>query len=100
MLSLLAMLWGLPALAASARCRNGGEWVAHACTMDAQCVPYKPRQTDRVACIGSECCTVPCSNNGSYIGRACFESIDCLPYTTEKVACLHGLCCTVSFSSG
>ncbi|VDN05028.1 unnamed protein product [Thelazia callipaeda] len=75
-------------------CKNGGEWVAHACTSDSQCEPYKARSTDRVACIESECCTIPCSNNGSHTGKTCSRSTDCLP-SKEKVACLQKLCCTV-----
>lgn len=100
----LAIFWWLllPVVAGSsssssmqyARCMNGGEWIAHACTMDAQCEPYKPKATDRVACIESECCTIPCSNNGTFTGKTCKTSYDCLP-STEKVACLTGVCCTV-----
>ncbi|CAG9534962.1 unnamed protein product [Cercopithifilaria johnstoni] len=92
---LLTIFWFLlPIPASSIQCINGGEWIAHACTMDAQCEPYKIKSTDRVACLDSECCTMPCSNNGTFIGKACGTSYDCLP-STEKVACLSGVCCTV-----
>ncbi|VBB33725.1 unnamed protein product [Acanthocheilonema viteae] len=87
----LVIFWSLlPALTTSIRCINGGEWVAHACTMDAQCEPYKIMPTDRIACLNSECCTMPCSNNGTFTGKKCKTSYDCLP-STKKVACLTGV---------
>uniref|UniRef100_A0A1I7VV93 8.9 kDa family member n=1 Tax=Loa loa TaxID=7209 RepID=A0A1I7VV93_LOALO len=79
MMIVLTIFWLLlPILATSLRCINGGEWVAHDCTMDAQCEPYKIKPTDRVHVLARNAAQCHVQIMVPLTGKRCGTSYDCL----------------------
>ncbi|VDD85817.1 unnamed protein product [Enterobius vermicularis] len=77
-------------------CANGGQVVALGCTNSLQCAPYTRAP---VACISSQCCTVPhtCPNLCRPLALGCTSAVQCLPYagTSLGITCINGMCCPV-----
>ncbi|MCP9258994.1 hypothetical protein DINM_001979 [Dirofilaria immitis] len=103
---LILLLLLLPTLTASIRCINGGEWIAHACTMDLQCEPYKRKQQivlhalaqNVVQCHAQIMVPQQCPYGGEVIGLECLSSKSCQYLAPEiPVLCVQGTCCAYPF---
>uniref|UniRef100_A0A0N5AQ21 CC domain-containing protein n=1 Tax=Syphacia muris TaxID=451379 RepID=A0A0N5AQ21_9BILA len=94
MLGTIVVLLAFADLTAAITCANGGNLVATGCSNSYQCALYT---NSPVACLSSQCCTVPhtCSNGCPPLALGCTSASQCLPYRGNyyTVTCINGMCC-------